>query len=46
MRNNGCSFVMPDYIYYPKKKHWKDIRNQSITLEEMWKEIYLILSKQ
>ncbi len=46
MRKNNISFVMPDYIYYPKKKNWKEIRNQSITLEDMWNEVYLILSKQ
>ena len=45
MIKNNITPVIPSYIDYPSNKNWKKIRNLSITLEDMWDEIYLKLSK-
>ena len=46
MKNNNITLVIPAGVNHPFCTDWEKIRNQSITLEDMWKEIYLILSKQ
>ena len=44
MIKNNITPVIPSYIDYPSNKNWKKIRNLSITLEDMWNDIYKILT--
>lgn len=39
----GIKFVIPGYVENSAQKHWTEIRNRTLTVENMWDEIYNLL---